>query len=107
MKKLLFALLLLPGILWAQGQGFLIKGNVTDLGSGQAKIQSTQEDHQVIAAGDMKDGAFTIQGTVPEPGLYFLVLGNEQPHYIFLENAPITVSGSKKDIKNIKIEGSS
>jgi peroxiredoxin len=33
-------------------------------------------------------------------------LGKEQDQYIYLENTPIRITGSKADIKNIKIEGS-
>jgi len=50
---------------------------------------------------------FTLKGSVAEPSLYYIVLSNEQPQYLYLENKPITITGSKTDIKNIKVEGSS
>ena len=84
--------------------GYVIAGNVQGLADGEVKI-STIRDNQVVATGQSKAGVFTIKGSVPEPGLYWLTLGAEQPRYIFLENTPIKITGTKADIKNIKIEG--
>jgi len=106
MKKLFFALILLPSLVFAQTKGFTINGNVSDVADGTVKITSTQDANQVLTTGEIKQGAFTLNGTLPEPGLFWLVLNNEQPVYIYLENKPIKVSGSKKNIKNLKIEGS-
>ncbi|MGN6163405.1 MAG: redoxin domain-containing protein [Flavisolibacter sp.] len=106
MKKLFFALLLLPSLVFAQTKGFTITGNVTGVTDGVVKITSTQDANQVIASGDIKGGIITVKGSVPEPGLFWLVLSSEQPQYIYLENNPIKVSGSKSDIKHLKIEGS-
>lgn len=105
MKKIFTLLTFIPAALFAQN-GFVIKGNVAGLPDGQVKIVTTQEDHALIAADSSHKGAFTIKGTIPEPGLYFIVLGKEQPQYIFLENNPITINGSKAEIKKIRIEGS-
>ena len=106
MKKLFLALLFLPSLVFAQTKGFTLTGNVAGVADGTVKITSTQDVNQVVASGDIKDGVFTVTGTIPEPGLFWLVLSNEQPQYIYLENNPIKISGSKKDIKNLKIEGS-
>ena len=109
MKKFFFLLTLLPTILFAQNTAnkFVITGNITGLADGEVKITTTQEDHRVIASGISTNGIFNVEGSLTEPGLYFIVLSNEQPQYIFLENKPITINGAKADIKNIKIEGSS
>ncbi|MFL5807910.1 MAG: redoxin domain-containing protein, partial [Flavisolibacter sp.] len=109
MKKLFTILLLLPVLAFAQNpqpKSFVINGKITGLADGEVKIASAQDDHAVVAVDSSKDGSFTLKGSIPEPGLYFLVLGEQAPQYIYLENAPITVSGSTDDIKNIKIEGS-
>lgn len=109
MKKFLLLIAFAPLFLFAQnndGKTFTVSGNVTGLADEEVKITSAQEDHSAIATAFSKGGVFTIKGSVPEPGLYFLVMGNEQPQYIFLENKPITVTGTTADIKNIKIEGS-
>src|SRR5690242_4386611 len=105
MKKLLFLLTFIPAYLFAQNTqvpGFTINGKIAGLPNGSVKIMSTQQDGSVIATGSSNNGDFTVKGSIPEPGLYFLVLGNEQPEYIFLEDRDITVTGSKNDLKNLK-----
>src|SRR5689334_4301667 len=109
MKKLLTILALIPTLLFAQNgqvKGFMINGKVNGIADGEVKITTSQDDHTVIAASTIKDGVFKVNGAVPEPGLYFIVLSNEQPQYIYLENTTINISGTKSDIKNLKIEGS-
>lgn len=107
MKKLLTLLTFLPAVLFAQTQkGFIVKGNVSGVADGKVQIVNMGEEHTVIASDSIKNGVFSLTGSVTEPNLYFLVMSNEQPQYIYLENKPITVNGSKADIKNIKIEGS-
>ncbi|HEX8314964.1 MAG TPA: TlpA disulfide reductase family protein [Flavisolibacter sp.] len=86
-------------------EGYIISGNIQGLGDGDVKL-TTPRDNQVVATGQSKAGVFSIKGSVTEPGLYWLTLGNEQPRYIFLENATFKITGTKADIKNIKIEGS-
>lgn len=88
-----------------KSEGYTIAGNVQGLEDGEVKI-STIRDNQVVATAQAKGGAFVVKGSVAEPGLYWLTLGKEQPRYIFLENSSIKISGTKSDIKNIKIEGS-
>ena len=108
MKKFLTLLLALPFFAMAQesGKQFVITGNVTGLADGEVKITTTQNDHATVASGMSSNGVFSLKGSVPEPGLYFLVLSSEQPQYVYLENVAITVTGNKNDIKNLKIEGS-
>jgi peroxiredoxin len=108
MKKLLILLAFSPAILFAQNQtkGFEIKGNVTGLADGKVQIVTMNDDHTVIASDSVKNGVFTLKGSVTEPTLYFLVMSTEQPQYLYVENKPISITGSKADIKNIKIEGS-
>ena len=87
-----------------KSQAYSITGNIQGLTDGEVKITALR-DNQVVASAPSKAGVFTIKGTVAEPGLYWLVLGNDQ-RYIFLENAAFKITGSKSDIKNMKIEGS-
>ncbi len=84
----------------------MINGHVSGLTNGAVVKISTVQGDSLIAKSKVKDGYFTIKGAIAEPGLYWLTLGTEQPQHIFLENTDIKVSGDKKDIKNIKIEGS-
>ena len=88
-----------------KAEGFTISGNVQGLADGEVKITTTQGD-KIIATGTAKNGVFTLKGTLEEPGLYWLTMGKEQAQYVFLENSPIKITGSKAAIKNIKIEGS-
>ena len=106
MKNLLIALLLLPSLLFAQSKGFVVNGNIKGIADGAARLVSAQDQNMSIANGDVKDGIFTLSGTLPEPGLYFLVLQGEQPIYLYVENSPIQISGTKAGIKTLKIEGS-
>lgn len=106
MKNILFLSFFLPVFSFAQS-GFVITGNVSGIADGsEVRINNTQEGNALVAKATSKGGAFMIKGTVPEPGLYFLTLGKEQAQHIYLENKLIKVSGSKKDIKNLKVEGS-
>jgi peroxiredoxin len=105
MKKALFLFLLLPLFTLAQ-DGFVITGNVAGVPDGAITITSVQEGAQLLAKGTIKSGAISVKGSVPEPGLYWFTLGKEQPRHLFIENTAIKISGSKKDIKNLKIEGS-
>ncbi|MBO9684562.1 MAG: AhpC/TSA family protein, partial [Flavisolibacter sp.] len=108
MKSFLTLLAFFPIVLFAQNQaaGFEIKGNISGLADGKVQIVTMAEDHAVIASDSAKNGQFTLKGSVTEPTLYYIVLSNEQPQYLYLENKPITITGSQTDIKNIKIEGS-
>ena len=84
MKKFLTLLLALPFFAMAQesGKQFVITGNVTGLADGEVKITTTQNDHATVASGMSSNGVFSLKGSVPEPGLYFLVLSSEQPQYV-------------------------
>ncbi len=106
MKQLLFLAFFLPAFGWAQTSGFTITGAIEGLKDGEVKINATQEGGQLVGTAPVKNGTFTVTGSVPEPGLYWLTLGSEQPQHIYLENKNIKVSGAQKSIKNIKIEGS-
>ncbi|RYZ28070.1 MAG: DUF4369 domain-containing protein, partial [Chitinophagaceae bacterium] len=88
-----------------KSERFTITGNVQGLGDAEVKISNIR-DNQVVATTMSKAGVFTVSGTVAEPGLYWLTVGSEKPRYIFLENSPIKITGTKADIKNLKIEGS-
>lgn len=109
MKNLLLLLAFIPALLFAQDpqtKGFVITGKITGLPDGDVKITSTSQQGSLVASGIAKQGEFTIQGSIPEPGLYFLALDNQQPQYVFLENKPIKITGEIKDLKHLNVEGS-
>ena len=88
-----------------KSQRYSISGNIQGLGDGEVKISNTR-DNQVVATAKAKAGVFSIDGSIAEPGLYWLTIGNEQPVYLFLENSPIKITGTKSDVKHLKVEGS-
>ena len=109
MKHLFIFLTLFPSLIFAQGNqanGFLITGKVTGLPDGPVKIVTTQNERAVVATDSSRNGIFSLRGSIPEPGLYFLVLGSEQDRYLYLENTGINITGTVADVRNLKIEGS-
>lgn len=85
--------------------GFVITGNIQGLADGDVMITSPQ-GQETLVKGPAKNGAFSLKGSLPEPGLYWITYGKEQPQYIFLENSAITITGKQSEIKSLKIEGS-
>lgn len=106
MKRFLTLFLFLPLLSFAQA-GFTIKGKVEGFADGsEVKLTSSQDEKVVIATGAVKGGAFNVKGEVAEPGLYYIKIGSAQPQHIYVENADIAVSGTKADLKNLKVAGS-
>ncbi len=109
MKNFLLLLACFPLVLFAQDQpskSFVVTGRVSGIADGKVQIVAMSDDHTAIATDSIKKGEFTLKGSITEPNLYFIVFGNEQPQYLYLENKSITVTGSKADLKNLKVEGS-
>lgn len=107
MKRIFLLLALAPTFLFAQNKGFTLQGKIAGVPDGsEVKLTSANEGAALLAKGTAKAGAFQLTGNVTEPGLYYLTVGKEQPQHIYLENAPIKVSGQAKDLKNMKVEGS-
>lgn len=107
-KLALIVLLFFPFAAFSQTPGFTILGNVSGLEEGaEVKIITTQNEPQPIATGKAVKGKFMLKGNVEEPGLFFLVLGDAQPQYIFLNNSNIGIEGKKQDLKNLQVKGSS
>ncbi|MEI6950179.1 TlpA disulfide reductase family protein [Paraflavisolibacter sp. H34] len=106
MRKLLFAFLLFPTFVFAQSQGFTLTGSITGLPEGTEVKVTNANDNAVLEKSKVAGGKFVVKGSIPEPGLYFLVLGKEQPQYIYLENSTISVSGSTKALPSLQVTGS-
>jgi peroxiredoxin len=107
MKKLLLLFSCFPTLLFAQKDGFTLNGKITGVPDGtEVRLTSANEGAALLAKGKATGGSFQLTGTLPEPGLFWLTVGKEQPQHIYLENAPIKVSGEAKNLKNIKVEGS-
>src|SRR4030088_3337590 len=114
MRKLILILSIIPSFIIAQSRTnadvekkFIVTGNISGLSdNSEIKILNTN-DNSLLASTKAIAGKFTMTGSVTEPGLYWLVLGAEQPQHIYIENSKINISGAKTAIKNIKITGSS
>jgi peroxiredoxin len=110
MKKFFYLLLLAPLLVTAQKTekkpSFSITGNITGLSDGSLVKIVNANNNEDIARGKTESGKFLIHGSIEEPGLYFLSFDKQPPQYIFLENAKMSVSGSVKDLNNLKITGS-
>lgn len=108
MKKFLFLLLVVPSLIFAQtSNGFNVSGTISGVPeSAVVKLTSTNDSNVVVAKGSVTQGKFVLKGAVPEPALYWLIIGKEKPQYIYLENKNINITGSQKDINNLNIQGS-
>ncbi|MGC4034852.1 MAG: TlpA disulfide reductase family protein [Chitinophagaceae bacterium] len=110
MKTLFLSFLLLPAILFAQTnvkkETFTINGNVTGLADGSEVKITTVNDNAEIAKAKVAKGKFVLNASIPEPNLYYLVLGKQQPQHIFLENKAIGITGDVNKPKDWKITGS-
>ncbi|HVG13316.1 MAG TPA: TlpA disulfide reductase family protein [Chitinophagaceae bacterium] len=104
MKNVFLFLSLLPTLLFAQG--FTINGKVSGLPDGVAVRVNNVNDNGVVATTTTKAGSFTLNGTIPEPGLYWITMGKEQAQHVFLENSKLTITGDAKDNKNMQVSGS-
>lgn len=108
MKKFFLLLALAPTGLFAQNSGFTLNGKISGIPDGaEVKLTSANEGAALLTKGTAKGGNFQLNGKLAEPGLFWLTVGKEQPQHIYLENAAIRVSGAAKDLKNLKVEGSS
>jgi peroxiredoxin len=104
MKNIFLLFSLLPTLLFAQG--FTINGKVSGLPDGATVRVNNVNDNGVIASSTVKGNSFIINGTIPEPGLYWITMGKEQAQHIFLENANLTITGNAKDLKSMQVSGS-
>ena len=104
MKNVFLIFFLFPAILLAQG--FTINGKISGFPEGATVRVNNVNDNGMIASSTVKGGTFTIIGSIPEPGLYWITMGKEQAQHIFLENAKLAITGDAKNIKNMQVSGS-
>ncbi len=110
MKKIVFLFFFAPLALLAQTtpKGFTIKGKLDGYPDGTSLRLVKNGENTELAAGKLVQSAFQLKGSVNEPVLCFLFIGDEQkPVEIYLENAVISFSGDKAKPGEYKIEGSS
>ncbi len=107
-KLIVLLVLFFPFSGFSQATGYTILGNVAGLPDGaDVSITTTQNEPQIVASAKAVKGKFMLKGSVEEPGLFFLALGDAQPQYIFLDNSNIGIEGKNSDLKSLLIKGSS
>jgi peroxiredoxin len=124
MKKVLCALLLFPVIAFSQktgmtktfssqpsvskpvSNGFTISGKLDNYPDGtEIKLIKNGESVEMTRT-KLVGGKFVLKGTLNEPTLCFLMIADEKPVEIYVENTIITFKGDKKEPGKTKIEGS-
>lgn len=105
MKNLFFLLAFLPSLLFAQTE-FTVNGNVSGLPEGAVVRINNVNDNGLVAQTTVSKGKFTVKGSIPEPGLYWITMGKEQAQHVFLENTNLAITGVAKDLKNMQVTGS-
>jgi peroxiredoxin len=121
MKKLLALLTLFPMIAFAQNkatapkpaipqkpvEGFVINGKLDGYPDGtEVKLIKNGEGTELVSAKTLK-GKFVMKGSVEEPVLCYIIVGNEKPVELFVENTGISIKGNKSKPGVWDISGSS
>jgi len=108
MKKYLLLLLLCPLFVAAQPKpkGFTIEGKLDGYPEGTAIHLYKNGENTEMSAGKIQKGKFTLKGSVAEPVLCFLVIGEKSPVEIYVENAIISFKEKKATPPVYEIEGS-
>ncbi len=108
MKRLLLAFLLSPLLVLAQTttKGFTIEGKLDGYPDGtEIKLYKNGENVESAKAKLLKT-KFTIKGNVAEPILCFLIIGDDKPVEVYVENAVISIKGKKIQPPVFEISGS-
>jgi len=107
MKKLLIVLLFSPFLAFTQGnKGFTIEGKLDGYPDAtEVKLYKNGESMELATAKVVKE-KFIIKGTVADPVLCFLIIGQEKPVEIYVENSTISFKKDKGDGDKVKIDGS-
>lgn len=108
MKNWFFILLLAPLSVFAQvkTQGFTIEGKFEGTPDGTDVLLYKNGENTEMARTKVAQGKFTLKGSVKDPVLCFLIIGNEKPIEVFMENSVVTVKPKKTVPVTYEIEGS-
>ena len=107
MQRLFLILLLFPFSVFAQKSGYEISGTLTGFTDGTDVKMVNGNDNSELVSAKVTNGKFVLKGSVDEPMLCKLSIGQEPPQYVYVENKKMTVTGTKADIQHLKITGSS
>jgi len=108
MKKLFFVLLLAPLFTIAQKstKAFTIEGKLDGYADGISIRLFKNGENVEYATTKLAKGKFSLKGNVDEPILCFLIIGEDKPVEVYVENAIITIKGKKVQPSVFKITGS-
>jgi len=85
---------------------FTITGNLVGFkDSTEVKLEDQNTGVQ-LASGKILKGKFVLKGKLTEPTLCWLKIAGDEDHYIYVENATISVTGIKPIRTNYKVTGS-
>ncbi len=109
-RKLIYILALSPLAVSAQQKNgsFQLKGNVSGLpDKTKVFLYAVEKTTDTIARGEISKSAFTLNGKVEEPGLYFIAFSdNINRRMIFIENSNISINANVDKLDDAVIKGS-
>jgi peroxiredoxin len=108
MKKLIYMMILLAAAACSHRQGYRISGELAGIEDGTIMLeQGIGGEIVVLDSAVVKDGAFTLEGVVEIPDLYFLRIDEKRGRlFLFLENSDITITGHGDSLYLAKVTGS-
>ena len=108
MKKLFFYFLGMTALVACQPKTFKIEGKLTGVENGKVYLQNIREGRpNPVDTADVVAGAFTFEGKVDAPELYFIIVeGQQMPVVLFAENGKIKIEGSVDSLDKATISGS-
>ncbi len=108
MKKLISFLLLVPLLSQAQTakKGFVINGKLEGYKDGiTVKLIPNGESVELVST-KVKEGKFTLKSSLEEPRLCFLMIDNDKPLNIYVENTVQTLKIKKTEPEKFEMKGS-
>jgi peroxiredoxin len=103
----LLLLLFVSSILPAQSSnGFSIQGRLEGFADSVSIQLMRNGENAPFLTSVMRKGSFLLEGKITEPTLVFLMVGDQPPAEIFLENSLVEVSGTKGNVYEWTIKGS-
>ncbi len=108
MKKLFLLLLISPLFVLAQKSvnGFTIEGKLDGIADGTEINLYKNGDNALLATTKVVKTKFLLKGTVNEPILCFMSVGENKPIEIFVESGKISVKGKKINPLEVEVSGS-
>lgn len=108
MKRFLTFLILFPLVAFAQTNpaGYTISGKLAGIADGTEIRLIRNGENEEIAKATFVKGSFLLKGSVTEPVLCFLVIGDGSPVELYVENSKITISNDKEHAGKYLIKGS-